>query len=287
MNKMGDSSPHGQFEFCGPRLGPLAIMAGLPAVCYGLVAACNASGCLQLRPRLLLPGWPAATPIFTWQACWVWLGWMAFQIALHLLLPGQRRQGTELRDGTRLTYKLTGECMRDVSGSISPSLVHQKRPVMHEACIRHRSHTVTDAMPYARTGMQNLCVSLAVAAVLGLTTDKLAWAHTNFVPLMTASLLFSFALSAWLYVSSFWGRKMLSPHFAEPPPTNGSSSSRPNGNSGSGHGGKPSARHSYPIYEFFMGRELNPRVGSFDWKEFCELYPGLIGEVQAGRAGRA
>lgn len=31
------------------------------------------------------------------------------------------------------------------------------------------------------------------------------------------------------------------------------------------------------IYDFFMGRELNPRWGSFDWKEFCELRPGLIG----------
>jgi Delta14-sterol reductase len=32
-----------------------------------------------------------------------------------------------------------------------------------------------------------------------------------------------------------------------------------------------------PIYDFFIGRELNPRIGSFDWKEFCELRPGLIG----------
>ena len=35
------------------------------------------------------------------------------------------------------------------------------------------------------------------------------------------------------------------------------------------------------VYDFFMGRELNPRVGagSFDLKEFCELYPGLIAWV--------
>jgi delta14-sterol reductase/lamin-B receptor len=33
------------------------------------------------------------------------------------------------------------------------------------------------------------------------------------------------------------------------------------------------------IYDFFMGRELNPRWGSFDWKEFCELRPGLIGWI--------
>ncbi|PNH08002.1 cAMP-dependent protein kinase regulatory subunit [Tetrabaena socialis] len=32
-------------------------------------------------------------------------------------------------------------------------------------------------------------------------------------------------------------------------------------------------------YDFWMGRELNPRLlrGAFDLKEFCELYPGLIG----------
>ncbi|KAH8070575.1 sterol delta-7 reductase [Aureococcus anophagefferens] len=31
------------------------------------------------------------------------------------------------------------------------------------------------------------------------------------------------------------------------------------------------------VYDFWMGRELNPRVGSFDLKCFCELRPGLIG----------
>jgi len=31
------------------------------------------------------------------------------------------------------------------------------------------------------------------------------------------------------------------------------------------------------VYDFFIGRELNPRLGSLDLKEFCELYPGLIG----------
>uniref|UniRef100_A0A8P0TEW7 Delta(14)-sterol reductase TM7SF2 n=1 Tax=Canis lupus familiaris TaxID=9615 RepID=A0A8P0TEW7_CANLF len=34
-----------------------------------------------------------------------------------------------------------------------------------------------------------------------------------------------------------------------------------------------------PIYDFFLGRELNPRVWSFDFKYFCELRPGLIGWV--------
>ncbi|KAJ3022912.1 hypothetical protein HKX48_004956 [Thoreauomyces humboldtii] len=33
----------------------------------------------------------------------------------------------------------------------------------------------------------------------------------------------------------------------------------------------------YPLYDFWMGRELNPRFGDFDFKYFCELRPGLIG----------
>jgi len=31
------------------------------------------------------------------------------------------------------------------------------------------------------------------------------------------------------------------------------------------------------VYDFFIGRELNPRIGNLDLKEFCELRPGLIG----------
>lgn len=33
------------------------------------------------------------------------------------------------------------------------------------------------------------------------------------------------------------------------------------------------------MYDFFIGRELNPRVGRLDLKFFCELRPGLIGWI--------
>lgn len=49
-----------------------------------------------------------------------------------------------------------------------------------------------------------------------------------------------------------------------------------------------------PIYDFFIGHELNPRIGTFDLKFFCELRPGLLGwvgitvvEVMEEKAGRA
>ena len=48
----------------------------------------------------------------------------------------------------------------------------------------------------------------------------------------------------------------------------------------------PHGATGHALYDFFMGRELNPRalgrgwpaaLRRFDWKEFCELYPGLLG----------
>lgn len=33
------------------------------------------------------------------------------------------------------------------------------------------------------------------------------------------------------------------------------------------------------LYDFFIGRELNPRISSFDLKFFCEVRPGLIGWI--------
>merc|ERR1719271_1403266 len=64
-----------------------------------------------------------------------------------------------------------------------------------------------------------------------------------------ATVIFSLVLSVWLYVRSFRPGSLL-------------------------------AHDSGNIFEdFFMGRELNPRTGVFDWKQFCELRPGLIGWV--------
>ena len=81
------------------------------------------------------------------------------------------------------------------------------------------------------------------------TLFELSYAYDHYVHLATASLLISIVLSGYLYVRSFASGALLAPH----------------GNSGN------------PVYDFFIGRELNPRIGSFDLKYFCELRPGLIG----------
>jgi len=73
--------------------------------------------------------------------------------------------------------------------------------------------------------------------------------YNNYTGIAAVAVIFSALLSVHLYASSFLKGKLL----AEGGTTDSS------------------------IYNFFMGRELNPRIGDFDWKYFCELRPGLIG----------
>lgn len=73
--------------------------------------------------------------------------------------------------------------------------------------------------------------------------------YANYTGIAAAAVIFSVLLSVHLYASSFLNGKLLA------------------------EGGTTDSI----AYNFFMGRELNPRIGSFDWKYFCELRPGLIG----------
>lgn len=79
--------------------------------------------------------------------------------------------------------------------------------------------------------------------------------YDHYLQLITVSIIGAFLLSIYLYVSSF-------------------NSTRADGK------GKILAKGGDTgslIYDFFIGRELNPRIGNLDLKEFCELRPGLIG----------
>lgn len=76
--------------------------------------------------------------------------------------------------------------------------------------------------------------------------DKL---YDNYPKYAFAALVFSFILSIYIYAMSFRKGPVL---LAE------------GGNSGN------------HLYDFYIGRELNPRIGSFDWKYFCELRPGKV-----------
>jgi len=87
------------------------------------------------------------------------------------------------------------------------------------------------------------------AVSFGTGALDIGWAADHFFEIQTASIAFSLFLSAGLYLKSRATGALLAEH----------------GNTGNA------------LEDFFMGRELNPRVGILDLKEFCELYPGLIG----------
>eukprot|EP01100_Stratorugosa_tubuloviscum_P015207 TRINITY_DN8589_c0_g1_i1.p1 TRINITY_DN8589_c0_g1~~TRINITY_DN8589_c0_g1_i1.p1 ORF type:complete len:454 (-),score=163.97 TRINITY_DN8589_c0_g1_i1:81-1385(-) len=80
---------------------------------------------------------------------------------------------------------------------------------------------------------------------------KLSWIYDNLFQLLIASNICVFIFSIYLYLRSFKRGELLAA----------------GGNSGN------------IFYDFFIGRELNPRIlgGHFDLKYFCELRPGLIG----------
>jgi len=301
----------------------------LPAVVLGLVAACNAEGCLSLAPlfsggfggggsggggaagrlaalaaslpgRLAavaasLPGWPRrGPPLYTHAAMAAALGWFALVLALHLLLPGTYAQGAPLPDGSgrTLRYKLNASsCFVVLYGS---------------------------------------ALALSAGGLGGASFD-LGWAADNFLPLATASVLLSTALSVAVYAASF-----LPPGEGGTEALNGGSAGATAAASAAGggatavaaktnaaganHDGPPPPRRQQrrllsahgatgvPWYDFWMGRELNPRVrlsfppawvsrcslfpapfrrwaartsakisADLDLKEFCELYPGMMG----------
>lgn len=73
--------------------------------------------------------------------------------------------------------------------------------------------------------------------------------YDHYAELAVGSIVLSSVLSVYLYVSSFQPGALLAL----------------GGDTGN------------VVYDFFIGRELNPRIGSLDLKQFCELRPGLIG----------
>nr|XP_019947282.1 PREDICTED: lamin-B receptor isoform X2 [Paralichthys olivaceus] len=107
-----------------------------------------------------------------------------------------------------------------------------------------------ERLKYRTNGFFAIVVSAMAVAVAVHQGVDLTYIHSHFLQLAMASLLVSVLLSVYLYVRS---------HNAAP------EQQALGGNSGN------------VVYDFFKGRELNPRIKDFDLKFFCEMRPGLIG----------
>ncbi|XP_017289593.1 delta(14)-sterol reductase LBR [Kryptolebias marmoratus] len=105
-------------------------------------------------------------------------------------------------------------------------------------------------LKYRTNGFFSIVVSAVVVAAAVYQGVDLTYIHSHFLQLATASFLISVLLSLYLFVRSR---------------SAGPEQLALGGNSGN------------VAYDFFKGRELNPRIKNFDLKFFCEMRPGLIG----------
>jgi len=106
---------------------------------------------------------------------------------------------------------------------------------------------------YPLNGHLAFWLSLSATQLLPYIVEEfdLSYLYDHYLQLATASMAFSFLIACWSYAISFKKGCQL----AE------------GGDSGN------------VVYDFYIGRPLNPRVGSLDLKAMCELRPGLIGWV--------
>ncbi|KAM9789083.1 delta(14)-sterol reductase TM7SF2 [Neosynchiropus ocellatus] len=107
-------------------------------------------------------------------------------------------------------------------------------------------------LKYPINGFHGCCISAVLLVLMLGLGAPLGYLYELQLPLAASAILSSVLLSVYLYIRSFWAP----PHALAL-----------GGNTGN------------PVYDFFIGRELNPRIGNFDLKYFCELRPGLIGWV--------
>ncbi|CAN2390911.1 delta14-sterol reductase activity, partial [Pristimantis euphronides] len=105
-------------------------------------------------------------------------------------------------------------------------------------------------LKYKINAFHAFLVSALLAGLAVMLQVPLSYVYDHFLEFAVGSGIISLALSIFLYIKSLAAAE---------------SALAPGGNSGN------------PLYDFFIGHELNPRIGSFDLKYFCELRPGLIG----------
>jgi len=84
----------------------VSMLLGLPTLTYYLSACLTYADGALANPRVLLAAVRSAAPTAT--AVAVYAAWLLLQAVLQLAAPGTTRDGTQLSDGSRLSYRLNG-----------------------------------------------------------------------------------------------------------------------------------------------------------------------------------
>ncbi|KAF9915376.1 erg24, C-14 sterol reductase [Lobosporangium transversale] len=238
-------NPAPEYEFLGPP-GAVGMLVFLPLVTYALYFNCREGfGCI---PAFWDPKdgfWPsiganpASYPADLWnflsstwdmKAFYVYSAYMAFLFISFFVIPGDVVEGT-------------------VVGGVGGSPLTKDRS----------NYKLKYKVNALRTMM--LIFALIAATVYTKGVKPFLFLYDHFLGLITASLVWTYGLSIFVYIWSFL------------PDSNGQEKILAcGGNTGN------------MIYDFVLGRELNPRFSAspdstFDIKHFIELRPGLIGWI--------
>lgn len=238
-------------------MGALGVIVGLPVVVLGLYYSCTRDLCLDwgalgssaalqdFGSRMVSALPTSVEAVVTPEALRMYVGWMALQLVLERVLPGEVAWGAPVKstgsDGRpreeRLPYVLSGH----LQFWLTLALLAYGHPVLEQISAATSSTTLLAGVWSVRRWDTLLDLPLV---------------YDHYAGLAVVSMAGSLLLSLYLYVRSFLPGAVLA------------------------QGGQTGS----PVYDFFIGRELNPRVGgdasgrgALDLKEFCELRPGLIG----------
>ncbi|KAG8702026.1 erg24, C-14 sterol reductase [Ceratobasidium sp. 394] len=199
------------FEFFGPP-GVGFISVAAPLTIYGLNHACSqASGESIVSLRALIASMSelnGRTSLFDAKAFIAYFGFYAFTVVAWYFLAGKWIEGTELRAGGRLKYKMNG----------FSTLI--------------------------------LTIIFTASWILTFGPSSFTFIYDHWVGLCTAAITNAVAQATYCYLTSLQNE--------------GSRLLALGGNTGS------------VLYDWFIGRELNSRIGAFDIKTFNELRPGMI-----------
>nr|XP_058925211.1 delta(14)-sterol reductase TM7SF2 isoform X1 [Kogia breviceps] len=238
-----------ELEFGGP-LGAAALMLLLPATMFHLLLVARSGPARLLGPPPYLPELEELWSPWALLLCLTWLG---LQAALYLLPARKVAEGQELKDKSRLRYPIN-----DVGGSTGS--LHTPPPstssIATTLCTREVAGVTLRKLKCLTNGSgQGFQALVLTALLMGLGVS--AGLPLSALPEMLLPLAFAATLTAFIFSLLLYLKALVAP----------ASALAPGGTSGN------------PIYDFFLGRELNPRICSFDFKYFCELRPGLIGWV--------
>ena len=240
-SKESQSNSIVKYEFGGP-LGAFGIIFGLPLVIYLLYFTCNADFCL------------------TFARIWD-LKCMRFVSEINVYLEVNRLFSLEALSMYLLWMSLQFILALCLPGEIAdgvpiPGLNGKKLKYPLSGHLQFWTSILLmgHSIPQFGFNSENNTYHLQ-----GLDRLPLEYIYDHYIGLITWSVLGAFLLSIYLYLSSFTNTNV----------TNSSSTSTKVLASGGNTGNM--------LYDFFIGRELNPRIGSLDLKYICELRPGLIG----------